>query len=203
MRILFSLSLVSVVSILVSCGGVPPTYYYRVDYQQDDFAGDGVGNTVPVTVGVGQFSSDLLYEGDRIVYRDSQYEAKFYYYRRWVSSPRKMVAEKCITDFTSSNAFKRVVRMPSTQKVDYVLKGRILAFEEWDEDNLWFGLVSVGFELQHSKTGDVIWEKIMTQKEPADKKEPVAVVKAISTALDKVIGQTISEIRDELASFGN
>jgi ABC-type uncharacterized transport system auxiliary subunit len=202
MRILSSLAFVSLLSTLISCGGVPPTYYYRVDYQ-DKFDKVSNGGVAPVTLGVGQFSADLLYESDRIVYRDSEYEAKFYHYRRWVSAPRKMVVEKCIKDFSASNAFNRVVRLPSTQKVDYVLKGRILAFEEWDEDATWFGLVSIGFELQHPKTGAVVWEKVMSRKEPAEKKEPVAVVKAISIALDQVIGQSISEIRNELASLGN
>ena len=182
---------------LFQCGGVPPTYYYRIHY---DLPEHNSPTPIPVKIGIEPFEADVLYRGDRIVYRNSEYEVQFYHYRRWVAPPNKIVYESVIKQFESSGVFQNVVKYPSTSDVDYVLKGNIKAFEEWDENNAWYGLVTIVFELQNNETKEIIWHNTFSEKTQVMKKEPAEVVKAISESLKKVVEKAIQEIEENTKS---
>ncbi|RMD89259.1 MAG: hypothetical protein D6813_10915 [Calditrichaeota bacterium] len=176
----------------LNCGGVPPTFYYRIDYNlPKNNSDDGV---VPVNIGIGYFDAEALYEGDRIVYRQSQYEVQYYYYRRWIAPPKKIVREKVIQQFKNSGKFHQVVAFPTSQPVDYILTAKINAFEEWDEGRDWYGYVSILFQLIDPKTQEITWENEFSSKTKAQKREPVEVVRAISESLKNVIQQAINDI---------
>lgn len=177
------------------CGSVPPTYYYRIDYP---FANSQNSSILPHTIGVAQFSADVLYDSDKIVYRNSPYEVQFYHYRRWVAPPKQIVTEKVYQQFRSSGLFQRVVRIPSTFNIDYILRGRITAFEEWDEPQAWFGVVTIEFQLYKTDSSEVVWEQVISEKTPASKQEPAEVVQAISESLNKVVAKSIMEIGEYL-----
>lgn len=197
---LFVLALTSL--LLLACGGVPQTYYYRVDHAEGQTQNNHT-SSVPYIIGVSQFSADALYESDRIVYRDSPYEAQFYNYRRWIAAPKKIVTENVLKQYQSSGVFRRVVRIPSALKIDYILQGSIYAFEEWDQENEWFGLVTVNFMLQDAATDEILWEKQLSHRTSADRKDPVAVVQAISESLNTVVANSISEISNHLRGSSN
>jgi len=183
----------------LGCGGIPPTYYYRVDYTA---AASDNGTRLPVSLGVAQFDADVLYESDKIVYRQSPYEAQFYHYRRWVAPPRKIVTEKVLRHYQRSGTFERVVRSPSNQKIDYLLKGNILAFEEWDQSESWSGIVTLEFALHDTETNDIVWEKVLSEKTAVSEKKPVEVVRAISESLNRVIATSLHEVEKYLTSAG-
>jgi len=181
--------------LVANCGSVPQTYYYRVDYQIEDLRN---GNqAIPLTFGISQFDVDVLYEGDRIVYRQSPYQVQFYHYRRWVAPPKKIVTEKVLKQFQASGVFANVVRIPSATKIDYTLKGEIQAFEEWDEGGSWYGLVTIEFKLQNMDL-EIVWNKVLSEKTRIEKKEHIEIVKAISQSLDKVVKRSIEEIKNNL-----
>jgi len=190
------LSFFILVTLVLGCGSIPPTYYYRVDYTPD--VSDNKTAYYPLTLGVAQFTTDILYESDKIVYRDSPYEAKFYHYRRWIAPPKKIVTEKVIEQYEVADLFEKVVRLPSNFKIDYILKGNIDAFEEWDDEDKWFGIVSIDFVLQDASTKEIVWENMITQKTEVVKNQPVEVVKAISMSLNVVVQQSITEIKENL-----
>lgn len=182
-------------TLIIGCGSVPPTYYYRIYY---DLPEHNSPAPVSVTIGIEPFDSDVLYKGDRIVYRNSEYEVQFYHYRRWVAPPNKIVREAVLNQFQSSGIFEKVVNTNSPLKVDYVLRGNIKSFEEWDENNTWYGLVSIAFELHDNETKEIVWQNTLTEKTPVSSKEPVEVVKAISESLKRVVEKAIQEIEENL-----
>ncbi|MCG8607115.1 ABC-type transport auxiliary lipoprotein family protein [bacterium] len=179
------------------CGGVPPTYFYRVDQNLDKDPSNGT-DVLPVSIAVAPFKSDILYESDKIVYRSSLYEVQFYHYRRWIAPPRKLVTEELYKHYRRSGAFKQVVRLPSTQAVDYVLTGQIQSFEEWDEKEAWYGLVALEFQLQDPETKETLWESVISERSLAEKKDPVSVVRAINASLNAVLSKSISELKNHL-----
>ncbi len=175
-----------------SCSGIPPTYYYRVDYNLP--AKGDADNAISVTLGIGRFDATALYEGDRIVYRKSLYEVNYYNYRRWVAAPQKIVTEKIYSHVKKSGLFKEVVHLPSSIQPDYVLAGQLQAFEEWDEGESWFGLVTIEFTLKDSAGGKIIWDKTFSERTKAQAKKPVDVVQAISQSLQTVTVSAINEV---------
>ena len=195
------LLIVCISSVWWSCGGVPPTFYYRIDYTLP--ATDDTGHAIPVTLGIGRFDATSLYEGDRIVYRKSRYEVNYYNYRRWVAAPQKIVTEKIYSHIKKSGLFKDVVRLPSSMQPDYVLAGQLQAFEEWDEGESWFGLVTIEFTLKATASGIIIWDKTFSEKTKSLAKKPVDVVQAISHSLQVVTVSAVNEISKVLRKSGH
>jgi len=183
--------------LIIGCGSVPPTYYYRIHY---DMPAHNSPAPIPVTIGIEPFDADALYKGDRIVYRNSEYEVRFYHYRRWVAPPNKIVQESVIEQFRSSGVFERVVNNKALVKVDYILKGNIKSFEEWDENNSWYGLVSIAFELRNTDTKEIVWQNTLSEKTAVSRKEPSEVARAISESLKRVVEKAIREIVENLKS---
>jgi ABC-type uncharacterized transport system auxiliary subunit len=198
--LIFIISLVLLCLVLIHCGGVPQTYYYRINYSVDKSQSNET--TLPVTLGIGRFDADILYESDKIVYRDSEFEAKFYNYRRWIAPPKKLITEKVTKEFQNSGSFEKVLKMSDVRDVDYYVAGQILAFEEWDEKETWYGLVTIEFELRNAADADILWNKVITEKTRSANKAPVDVVAAINKSLDKVIAAAISEVLQSLKSRG-
>lgn len=182
--------------VLSNCGSVPPTYYYRIDYKLENSASQD--HPVPSSLGIVQFSADALYETDKIVYRHSPYEVQFYHYRRWVAPPKKIVTEHVLEQLKSSEVFADVVRIPSAVQVDYILGGDIQAFEEWDEKDAWYGIVTIEFNLMDAQTKAIVWQQVLSEKTKANEKQPVAVVQAISESLKKVVQEAIPAIKQNL-----
>lgn len=182
-------------ALIISCAGVPPTYYYRIHYDMPEHNSPA---PLPVTIIIEPFDADALYKGDRIVYRNSEYEVQFYHYRRWVAPPNKIVQESVIEQFRASGVFERVVTSTVPVDAGYILKGNIKSFEELDEGDSWYGLVSIAFELQDKETKRMVWQNTLSERTPTSKKEPMEVAKAISQSLKTVVEKTIQEIDKNL-----
>ena len=99
--------------------------------------------------------------------------------------------------------FGKVVKIPSAAKIDYVLRGNIKAFEEWDDGQNWFGVVSIDFSLENPVSKEILWRNVITEKSPVQKKEPVEVVKAISKSLNEVVKNGITQIRNDMTLSEN
>jgi len=184
--------------LLQSCGGVPETYYYTLAFEPDKKTTDGHA-PLPFALGVQKFESEVIYDDDRIIYRDSPFEVKYYFYRRWVAPPRHLVTEKVVNYLSDSGLFEKVTTYPSPANVKYVLSGRLLAFEEWDEPNNWYGKVVFTASLHEPTTQRVIWKSKFEHLQPVTKKIPAAVVEALSLSMKKCLDELAKSIANELS----
>lgn len=195
-RILTVVYSVVLATLFLQCGSVPSTYYYRVN--TDDAPATPANSPIPVVLAVGAFEADVVYESDRIVFRNSPFEVQYYHYRRWVAPPKKLVSDAVLNRFKSAGAFREVLQQPTTSATDYLLTGKILSFEEWDEADSWFGSVKIAFELYDAKTNDLVWQKTYSERKRAGDKQPVAVVQSISESLDVVIQNVLTDVARQL-----
>ena len=177
--------------LFLQCGSVPATYYYQIDYGNSPSLSS---ETIPLSLAIGKFDTDIIYEGDRIVYRNSPYEVQYYHYRRWIAPPHKLVENAVLEKCQSSGLFQRVTPLGNDMYPEYILSGRIKAFEEWDEGESWFGNVKIYFELEKVDSGEIIWQKEFSEKKQASAKEPLAVVKAISASVNVIIESALTEL---------
>lgn len=185
-------------SFLQSCGGVPETYYYTLAFEQSAPLNDG-HTPLPFALGVEKFQSETIYDDDRIIYRDSPFEVKYYFYRRWVAPPRHLITEKVLSYLSDAGLFEKVTMHPSTVNVKYVLSGRLLAFEEWDEQNTWYGKVAFQASLYEPATRRVVWTGRFEHLQPVAKKIPSAVVEAMSVSMKKCLDDLVRSLRKELS----
>jgi ABC-type uncharacterized transport system auxiliary subunit len=183
--------------LLQSCGGVPETFYYTLAFDNSSTQNDG-HTPLPFALGVEKFQSDVIYDDDRIIYRDSPYEIKYYFYRRWVAPPRHLVTDKVVSYLAESGLFEKVTTYPTAGEVKYVLNGRLLAFEEWDEQNNWYGKVALKASLYEPATQRVVWSGKFEHLQPVSKKIPAAVVEALSQSLKKCLEELTQTITQEV-----
>lgn len=186
------LSLLFLYILIVSCAGTHETHFYTLNIPE-------IGPSLqtakfPFTVGVDRIYTEDPYSDDRLIYRDSLFEVKFYHYHRWVASPSKMVTEMVLAQLKSSGFFQAVQQLPVGELTDYTLSGRIKTFEEWDEGNLWFGKVRIEFRVQKNETGEIVLQKEFTSKINVESREPVAVVQALSLGVEKCTEQMLQEL---------
>jgi ABC-type uncharacterized transport system auxiliary subunit len=184
------------VLLLAGCGSVPQTYYYIPTYEMPASANHHA--PLGVVIGVEKFQAEVVYQDDRLIYRDSPFEVKYYSYRRWIAEPRHLVTEKAMAHLRHSGAFQNVVSYPSIVKLDYVLRGRVLAFEEWDANEAWHGKVALSFELLDPAKDEIVWRATFEKMTPAEKKLPVAVVQAVSTSLSLCLDEMVAALKSHL-----
>ena len=67
--------------LISSCGSIPEMHYYMIDYTLKPAKETDVKH--PVIIGIDIITTEPTYDTDRIVYRDSPFEVKFYNYHRW------------------------------------------------------------------------------------------------------------------------
>ena len=172
---------------------VPETHYYLIDYPLE--AKPQQAEPVhKITIGVERFQTTPLYNDERIVYRDSPYEGRYYHYHRWITPPDQMITQKVIEQLNNSNLFEHVVAFPRFSNVDYVLRGTIKALEEWDENDAWYARVRIELKLVKTSSYDFVWQKTIEKTNKAIKKTPAELVKGINTSVQQCIEEAEHEL---------
>jgi len=190
------LIILSIGFICMSCASTHNTHFYTLELAATPTADRPF--KYPVTICIENIRADEPYSDDRLIFRDSIYEIKFYHYHRWVTHPAKMITEKMVVRLKDSHLFQNVVRMPAHQSADYVLQGAVKALEEWDQGEQWFGRLELVFTLSEFSTNKIIWEKEFTAQTPVAQKTPIGVVKALSTSLDSCLNQLVAVLDQHL-----
>lgn len=187
------------INLLLSCGSTPETHYYLME-PPIKIESSNISK-YPFVLAVERFNAAPLYNDDRLVYRESKYEAKFYNYRRWITPPAQMVTEQFLDQLKLSGLFKNVVRYPYATRADYLLRGTVKAFEEWDQEKKWFGKVILDLTVENLETHEIIRSDVFVKMTPAEQKNPREVVKALSISLQDCIDEFQKSIDQELAKI--
>lgn len=184
---------------LMACGSIPEPNYYTLHLESQLDNNGAAPTTHPITVGMSKLESGLLLKDDRIIYRQSEYEVKFWNYQRWIAQPNTMVTEYLIEYLKSRKHFEQVVKFPSATRVRYVMGGKLLAFEEWDKDGDWYGKVAFEVYLRDLDKEQVVWRQQYQKLVPVEQKLPVGVVASVSRALMACFEEMSHDLNAELA----
>jgi ABC-type uncharacterized transport system auxiliary subunit len=178
---------------------IPEMHYYLIDYPVLHKTNDEapISN---IKLGLERFQAAPLYSDERLVYRDTPYEGKYYHYHRWITSPEDMVTDKTIEQLNASNLFNLVVPFPKFSNVDYVLSGTVKALEEWDEGDQWYARVQIAFELFDRNTRQGVWNKTIEKRNPVLKRSPAEVIKGINLSVQQCIDDLSTQLKSVLVS---
>ena len=191
------LKILVLLPLFYQCGGsIPDMHYYLIDYpiQKKSDMSKPVHHIV---LGVARFEAAPLYKEERLVYRDSPYEGKYYHYHRWITSPEQMITEQAIEQLKASNLFEQVLAFPKYSQVDFILQGTIKALEEWDEGDQWYARVQIAFEFISKTDNQIVWQKTVKRKNKVSQKTPAEVVKEINLGVQ----QCINDVEQDLDVF--
>jgi ABC-type uncharacterized transport system auxiliary subunit len=171
----------------VGCGGVPKTYYYTLQVPAAPPINDPKTGYV---LGVERFRAPEMLRDDRIVYYVSPTQMNYYQYHRWGADPATMLSEFTAQWFGSTGVFAEVRMLPTRERLDYTLVGRVLSFEEVDREA--GGNVRVALELSLTRTSDhkVIWSSQQRAEAPLQERG----VEGVASALNASCAQLLREM---------
>lgn len=174
--------------IMLGCGSVPKVRYYTLgDVASAARAG---GDTTRPLLRVERLSVAQPYDGRRIVYRPAPNEVAFWDFRQWAGPPSKMITSRVAELLDRSGLFEDIDTFPYSWKdADLVLKGAVLAFEEVDRENEWYGRIKLFLELRSRETGRTLWSSKIEVEKKASGRNPEALVLALSEALDEAVAR--------------
>jgi ABC-type uncharacterized transport system auxiliary subunit len=149
----------------------------------------------PFTVRVKELDVEDAYSRPSIVYRQSPFELRYYFYRLWAVKPNRMITDLIYNHLTAINLVSHVVRrFDEGLKPDYELSGDIEAIEEYDSDQLWFAHISIQLILTRVSDGAVVFSRIYDNRKRVFNYSPDNVVKEMSAVVEFIMDQAVHDL---------
>lgn len=184
--------------LLTACGSARPVKYFSIQ-GTPSAASQAPAPTYPVTIVVGHISAPLLFRDDRMVYSNGAVEMGADSYNRWAEQPTDMIESMLVQNLRTSGQFRAVQRMSSSGKGEYILRGRLSAFNEVDSPGI-TARFTIDLELLQIKTGTVVWTFPYTHDEPVTENTVTAVVLALQSNVRTGLQQATSSLTQYFAS---
>jgi ABC-type uncharacterized transport system auxiliary subunit len=165
-----------------SCGRVPQTHYYALEYQL--LSEPLVMSPLPVFIE--KFAAYPLMDQDNLLYKTSPFEFKLDAYRRWVLPPHAMLTQEADAYFKQRKLFSEVLHKIPSDRACYLLTGRVMHFEEIDFGGQRTAFVSIWFETFNLKTETLVLSEIIEKKSQIQGDDAEAIIKAMSEATASV-----------------
>lgn len=187
----------STLMLVVGCASTTEMRYYTL--------GDGgssatsAADSARPTIRVERLVVAEPYSDRRIVYRPSAIEVAYWEFQRWAEPPDKMITARLASNLSASGLFQSVDSFPySWERADMVLRGVVLAFEEIDGEDGWYGHVEMFLELVDRDAEESLWSSRFEAERKAERKDPDAVVEALAGALDEIAAEVEARIENVL-----
>jgi len=189
---------------LQGCGTIPETRYYTLDPVEPATTQGAlaIGDTssADLVLRVKRFAVAEPFADRRMVYRATPREVGFWDFHLWAQLPDRMITARIAERLAETGIFKKVDSFPyGVKTADLVLRGAVLAFEEVDKEDGWYGHLKVFMELVDPATGDALWSDKIELEKKAARKNPSAVVEALTQALDEAVDQAVSGMKGALS----
>lgn len=139
---------------------------------------------LPAPLQVGAFTVDPPYASARLAYRTSPYRLEYYTYHRWAAEPRIMVA------LAVRDALERAVVTGTGAPLE--LTGNVRRIEEVDRASGWSG--ELVLDVRIARAGSVVLDRVYAETEPAESRNPEAVVAALSRALHRILVRVCADL---------
>ncbi len=163
-------------------GEVVQRSYFTLDYPMDRVA-DGV-KSHGATVLVRRFTTDLAYDKNEVVYRQSPYSFGYYTYKLWASKPRKMLQQLVTSHLRRSEVVAEITDQLGDTEPTYELRGEVMAIEEVNSsDEQWLARLSLRLWLTKYGQRRVVWSWEFDETRPVPERSPFFVVKTLSEIL--------------------
>ncbi len=170
---------------------IPSDSFYRLKVAPPPVA----ARQLPGILEIDRFTSDGVTGERSIVYTkaDSPRTLRQYHYHYWIQPPGRLVQEQLTAALRAANAVRQAVLPEMRVQPDYLLKGRMIAFEQA------LGAqprVLVEFEaaLSRAKDGGLVKVAAYREEEPAGDETPAAAVQAFERALGRAIARLAADI---------
>ena len=170
--------------IISSCSSVPENHYFTMAYallpQQQR-----VQKPFTANLRVRQLEISSAYNVERIVYRYSPYEFRYYNYMLWAVKPQKMITDLLVRHLEHAGLFSDVSLEYGERQPDYEMWGAVHAIEELDSGDEWYAHLAFTIRMSRFREEKVIWAHQVDVKKQVYNKAPVYVIKALSELMEQ------------------
>ena len=104
------------------------------------------------------------YQDQRIVYRESPFQVKYYGFRLWSKSPDDLVEDAVVDFWRKSGIFKKVNVYDSGDDADLTLRMKINAIEKIYFQKNWYARLAMDMEIVDSENKQTIVSHSFDQK---------------------------------------
>ena len=143
---------------------------------------------------VSDFSAAAGYETERLVYRLSDHELRYYGYHKWSSDPARLVTEVVASHVRLSGKFAEVGRNDKMRTPDIILEGRVEAMEEIDLGETWKAHLAMRFTLRQGESERVLMRHSFDQSVGCKSRHPREVARGISKILNAQVKVLVDKI---------
>jgi ABC-type uncharacterized transport system auxiliary subunit len=182
-------------AIAVCCGTIPIKQYYVLNYVPLSTAGRLISTPYPFTVRLKEFGIEDAYNRSQIVYRQSPFELRYYFYKLWAVKPNKMITDMVQKHLEGIGFVSHVIRRyDEGLKPDYELSGDIEALEEYDSDQLWYAHLALRITLTRLSDGRVMYSREFDNRKRVYQYSPDNVVREMSAILEFIMNQAVHDM---------
>jgi ABC-type uncharacterized transport system auxiliary subunit len=190
-------------ALVVGCGTVPNKQYYVLNYVPAQLSGRLLPTPYPLTIRLKELDVEDAYGRSQIVYRQSPFELRYYFYKLWAVKPTRMITDLIYQHLSSVSLVGHIIRRyDEGVKPDYELSGLISSIEEYDSDKLWFAHLSLRLTLTRLSDGSVLYSHQFDNRKRVYQYSPDNVVRELSGILEFIMNQAIHDM-DQVFSKEN
>jgi ABC-type uncharacterized transport system auxiliary subunit len=199
-RIKHILVLPTLLLVLCSWGTIPVKQYYVLNYIPTSLAGRLVNAPYPFTLRLKDFDIEDAYNRSQIVYRQSPFELRYYFYKQWAVKPGRMITDLIQKHLASISFTSHVIRrFDEGLKPDYELAGMVESLEEYDSDQLWFAHLALRVTLTRMSDGRILYSRQFDNRKRVYKYSPDNVVREMSAILEFIMNQALHDLDQVLS----
>ncbi len=195
--------LLLLVASVCGCSTVPTTKYYRVPTDISATRDISV-QSYQESLRVARFDAIAPLSQDSIVtYQEGSALIDFSPDAYWESSPSDIVSRELAEAFRASQLFSRVDCHPIRPPADYLIRGRILRFNQLQTEEGLYGEVGLGVEFVDQENHAILWSAVIRVRERAKGDDAEAASHAVGDALQQCIGQILQQVNQVTAYHGS
>jgi len=185
----------ALLAFIACCGTIPVKQYYVLNYMPTQPAGRLLASPYPFTIRLKELDIEDAYNRSQIVYRQSPFELRYYFYKLWAVKPNKMISDLIQKHLASINFVSHVIRRYDEGiKPAYELGGVIEALEEYDSDQLWYAHLAVRLSLTRLSDGRVMYSRDFDNRKRIYQYSPDNVVREMSAILEFIMDQAVRDM---------
>jgi ABC-type uncharacterized transport system auxiliary subunit len=129
-----------------------------------------------------------------VTLREGSNRIDFSLHEYWESSPPDIVSRELAEAFRTSQLFSRVDRRPGRPRADYLIRGRLLRFNQLRKTHALYGEVGLVVEFIRQEDRAVLWSSTVTAAQEANGTDTEAATQAVGDALGQCIRQIVYQI---------
>ena len=184
-------------TLLAGClfSSIPIKKYYLLNYVPSANRERISPSAYPCAVRLREFAIEDAYNRPQIVFRQSPFELRYYYYRVWAVKPARMITDLVYKHLLSANVFSTIVRrFDEGAMPDYELTGVIEAIDEYDSEELWFAHIALRLTLRRMSDGIIMYTRRFDLRKRVFEHKPENVIREMSSLMEFIMTQAVRDL---------